>query len=73
MKILVGCEFSGVVRRAFRALGHDAYSNDILAAEDDSDFHIQADVFDALKWRRWDLAILHPPLHLPLCERVALE
>lgn len=44
MRVLNACEFSGVVRRAFRALGHDAYSCDILPAADGSPFHIQADV-----------------------------
>lgn len=39
MKVLIGCEFSGVVRQAFRARGHDAWSCDLLPAEDDSPFH----------------------------------
>lgn len=65
MKVLVGCEFSGVVRRAFRALGHDAWSCDLLPAEDGSEHHIQGDVAPVLQ-ERWDLAILHPP-----CTRLA--
>lgn len=60
MRILVGCEFSGVVRRAFRALGHEAYSCDLLPSEDDSPHHIQGDVLDNLD-EGWDLAIFHPP------------
>jgi len=61
MRVLVACEFSGVVRRAFRALGHDAYSCDLLAAECDSEFHIQGDVLDVIGSREWDLMIAHPP------------
>ena len=43
MKVLVACEFSGTVRRAFRALGHAAYSCDLLPAEDESNWHLQGD------------------------------
>lgn len=60
MTVIVGCEFSGVVRRAFRALGHDAWSCDLLPAEDESEYHIQGDVLDVLD-RQWDLGIFHPP------------
>lgn len=59
--MLVACEFSGTVRRAFRALGHDAYSCDLLPAEDGSDNHIQLDARSAaINWD-WDLMICHPP------------
>lgn len=58
MRVLVACEFSGVVRRAFRARGHEAWSCDILPAEDDGE-HIQDDVLDRLEG--WDLIIAHPP------------
>jgi hypothetical protein len=58
--VLIGCEFSGVVRRAFRSRGHDAWSCDILPAEDESRFHIQDDVLRHLD-DGWDLAIFHPP------------
>lgn len=61
MNVLIGCEFSGVVREAFRSRGHNAWSNDILPAADGSQYHIQGDVFDALKQEKWDLAIFHPP------------
>ena len=44
MKVLVACEFSGVVRDAFRAKGHDAYSCDLLDAEGDSRYHMKIDV-----------------------------
>jgi site-specific DNA-cytosine methylase len=60
-RVLVACEFSGVVRRAFRALGHDAWSCDLLPAEDGSEFHIQG---DALRWMRdygFQLMVAHPP------------
>jgi len=60
LKVLVGCETSGVVRRAFLARGHDAWSCDILPADDETDRHIQADVRDVFDWG-WDLAIMHPP------------
>jgi len=40
LKAIVGCEFSGVVRRALRALGVDAYSCDLLPAEDASPYHL---------------------------------
>lgn len=48
MKVLVACEFSGTVREAFRAKGHDAWSCDILPAEDRSRFHFQDDVLALL-------------------------
>jgi site-specific DNA-cytosine methylase len=60
LRILVGCEYSGVVREAFRARGHDAWSCDLLEAEDGSSFHLQCDVLDVLD-QGWDLAIFHPP------------
>ena len=60
MRVLVGCEYSGRVRSAFRALGHDAWSCDLLSSEDDSEFHIQGDVV-ALLDEGWDLGIFHPP------------
>ena len=63
MKILIACEFSGAVRRAFRAKGHDAWSLDILSAADGSKFHIVSDAWDALLpySYSWDLMIAHPP------------
>ena len=60
MRVLVGCEYSGRVRQAFRNLGHDAWSCDLLKSEDDSRFHIQGDVLTLLSGG-WDLAIFHPP------------
>ncbi len=60
MRWLIGCEFTGSVRRAFRALGHDAWSCDLLPAADDSEYHIQGDVLGVLV-DGWDAAIFHPP------------
>lgn len=61
MRVLVGCEFSGVVREAFRNRGHSAWSCDLLPSEDSSIYHIQADILDVIKTCRMDLAIFHPP------------
>lgn len=63
LRVLVACEFSGTVRRAFRALGHDAWSCDLLPAEDDQKHHIQGDVLSFVTGMRepWDLMIAHPP------------
>lgn len=62
MRILVACEFSGVVREAFRAKGHHAWSCDLLPADDFSPHHIQDDIFNLyLDERDWDLMIAHPP------------
>jgi len=61
MKVLIGCEYSGRVREAFRRRGHDAWSCDILPSDDDSPFHIRGDVFDALNSQAWDMAIFFPP------------
>ena len=60
MRVLVGCEYSGRVRNAFREAGHDAWSCDLLSSEDDSPFHIQGDVLPLLG-QGWDLGIFHPP------------
>jgi len=60
MRVLVACEFSGSVRRAFRARGHEAWSCDLLLAEDASPYHMQGDALEALK-QPWDLLIAHPP------------
>jgi hypothetical protein len=60
LRVLVGCESSGAVRRAFRALGHDAWSCDILPADDGAQHHIQGDVRDIMGMG-WDLGIFHPP------------
>lgn len=60
-RILIACEFSGVVRRAFAARGHDAWSCDLLPAEDRSNRHIVGDARDYLD-EGWDLLMVaHPP------------
>jgi len=61
VNVLLGCEFSGKVREAFRKLGHDVTSCDLLPSDDNSPNHIQGDVIDVIKSRRWDLIIIHPP------------
>ena len=59
MRILVGCECSGRVRAALRALGHEAYSCDLKPAEDGSPFHLRADIRDILA-RGWEALIVFP-------------
>lgn len=63
MKVLIACEFSGTVRDAFAALGHDAWSCDILPTEKPGN-HFQKDIFHLLCEPfafTWDLIIAHPP------------
>jgi len=59
MKVLIACEFSGIVREAFRIRGHEAWSCDLLPTESPGN-HIQGDVLSVLK-DGWDLMIAHPP------------
>ena len=59
MKILIACEYSGTVRDAFRALGHDAMSCDLLPTEREGP-HYQGSVLDVLN-DGWDLMVAHPP------------
>ena len=69
MNVLVACEFSGIVRDAFRKRGHSAWSCDLLPTDDASmrRYHIQGDCLDAIRDGRptdgasWDLVIAHPP------------
>ncbi len=60
MRVLIACEYSGRVREAFRKMGHDAWSCDILPADDGSPYHIQDDVLNHLN-DGWDLMVAHPP------------
>jgi len=60
MRVLVACEFSQVVCKAFRDRGHEAYSCDILPTEGNPEWHIQGDVLKILG-DKWDLMIAHPP------------
>lgn len=65
-RVLIGCERSGVVRRAFEALGHDVWSCDLAPADDRSNRHMICDVRDVLN-DGWDLlCVMHPP-----CTRLA--
>ena len=59
MRVLVACEYSGRVRDAFAAEGHDAWSCDLLETERPGQ-HYQGDVRDILA-QEWDLMICHPP------------
>ena len=59
MKVLVACEYSGVVRDAFIRAGHDAMSCDLLPTESPGP-HYQGDVFDIID-DGWDMMIAHPP------------
>ncbi len=59
MKILIACEYSGIVRDAFAKKGHDVMSCDILPTESEGK-HYQGDVFDVL-YDDWDMMIAHPP------------
>ena len=61
MKILIACEFSGTVRDAFLARGHDAFSCDILPTESKPERHFQEDISEVLKREKFDLMIAHPP------------
>ena len=62
LRVLVGCETSGIARRAFAALGHDVWSCDIEPAEDGSNRHIRCDIRDGILEEDWDLlTVMHPP------------
>ena len=60
MKVLVACEYSGIVREAFALKGHNAWSCDLLPTDQPSDKHIQGDVLEIIN-DKWDLIIAHPP------------
>ena len=59
LRVLVACEFSGIVREAFKVRGHDAWSCDLLPTEIPGQ-HIQGDVLEHLE-DGWDMMIAHPP------------
>jgi hypothetical protein len=59
LRVLVACEYSGRVRDAFRALGHDAVSCDLLPTDVDGPHH-QGDIMEIMG-QGWDLMIAHPP------------
>ena len=60
MKILVGCEYSGIIRDAFISAGHDAVSCDLIQSESPGP-HIIGDVLEVVQKDHWDLIIIHPP------------
>jgi hypothetical protein len=64
MRVLIACEFSGIVREAFKAKGHYAMSCDLEPTEIPGE-HYQGDIFDVIN-NNWDLMIAHPP-----CTRLA--
>lgn len=64
MRVLVAFESSGTVRQAFRGRGHNAWSCDLLPADDGSAYHLQMDAAEAITMHgkeSWDLVIMHPP------------
>jgi site-specific DNA-cytosine methylase len=68
-RVLVACEESQIVTKAFRELGHEAYSCDILPCSGGyPEWHFQQDVFEVIDNKDWDIIILHPP-----CTKVAVS
>jgi hypothetical protein len=62
MKVLIACEESQTVCIAFRNRGHEAYSNDIQdCSGGHPEWHLQMDCLEAIKLKKWDLIIAHPP------------
>jgi hypothetical protein len=61
LRVLVACECSGAVRRELRARGHNAWSCDLLPAEDGSRFHFQTDCRNIIPDLPWDMMIAFPP------------
>jgi hypothetical protein len=61
IRVLIGCERSGIVRKAFELRGCDAWSCDILPALGGSSKHIQGDLLDVAFTGEWDLMVAHPP------------
>jgi len=61
MRVLVACEYSGTVRDAFLAAGHDAWSCDLLPCEASPARHIQGDVLSLAYDGSWDIMVAHPP------------
>ena len=59
MKVLIACEYSGIVREAFTAKGHDAWSCDLLPTEIPGKHHL-GDIFEIIN-DGWDLMVAHPP------------
>jgi len=68
LKVLIGCEESQIMTKAFRARGHDAWSCDLQPTRGSPDWHYQGDVKDVIGYSEWDLIILHPD-----CTRLAVS
>ena len=69
MKVLIACEESQAVCRAFRELGHEAYSNDIQECSGGfPEWHLKIDAIEAINLKEWDLIIMHPP-----CTKLAVS
>lgn len=61
MLVLIGCEESQTICKAFRELGHEAYSCDLLPCSGGHpEWHYQQDIFEVIKLKKWDLGIFHP-------------
>ena len=60
MNVLIGCEYSGIVREEFAKRGHNSWSCDLLPTDKQGN-HFQCDVFKAIEMKKWDLCIFHPP------------
>tara|TARA_A100000172_G_C3000961_1_gene96250 strand:- start:48 stop:638 length:591 start_codon:yes stop_codon:yes gene_type:complete len=60
-KLLVACEYSGIVREAFSKQGWDSWSCDLLPTDQPSDKHIQGDCLEVIASQKWDMIIAHPP------------
>ena len=58
--ILIGCEESQTICKAFRGAGYEAYSCDLEPTRGNPDWHYQQDIMEVIPTRRWDLIILHP-------------
>jgi len=69
MKVLIGCEKSQTVCKAFRERGHEAYSCDLIPCSGGHpEWHLQMDVFDAIKLKQWNFIGLHP-----VCTKMTLS
>lgn len=68
MRVLIACEFSGTVRQAFREVGHDAWSCDIVDCDDNSKYHIKDDALNVAVKHKWDMMIAFPP-----CTHIAVS
>jgi len=60
LKVLIGCEESQVICKAFRAAGHEAYSCDLISTRGNPSWHYKQDIMEVIPTKQWDLIILHP-------------